>query len=383
MPAERSGRLSRLGHIALVSSLGVAFTSRTSGDSETPLRTATTSGGSESRSGRLSAEHPEELQRVKAGHRSRCIEDVASHCVVRERNRARRLLSAHQRRMWLYKPMDEATDAASPAQTREMMTRLSARGYVQLRHILVQLPDADKVRTSTVGRAVAERRHRALLLYLLLLTCWPWLQDNDAPLSSAVWIRALTPPPGGGLTWSPSTLSRAWLDLEDLGLLEPRVRHGRATTIVPRREDGGAAYDAPGGRIDRWNTYFSLPDAFWTADIFAKLSLPGLAMLLIIAKETSSKSEMYLPYSKARDWYGISPKSAQNGIANLESNGLLHRREEKIVAPLSPTGVSVRTWYSLTGDFGHEARRAQGARASKERKARLQRKKPKFKAEKS
>ena len=213
--------------------------------------------------------------------------------------------------------MNEAAVAATPTQTRAMMTRLSARGYVQLRHILVQLPDTNKPRASIVGRAVHERRHRALLLYLLVLTCWPWLEKNREPLAASVWIRALTPPNGGGLTWSPSTLSRAWLDLEEMGLLEPRVRKSRSSVIVPRREDGDAPYDAPAGRTDRWNSYFVLPDAYWNEDIFAKLTLPGLAMLLVVAKETSSKKEMYLPYSKAPDWYGISPKSAQNGLADL------------------------------------------------------------------
>jgi hypothetical protein len=270
--------------------------------------------------------------------------------------------------------MTEETNAATPAQTRAMMTRLAARGYVQLRHIFVQLPDTDKPRPSIVGRAVHERRHRALLLYMLLLTCWPWLKDNGAPLAAAVWIRALTPPKGGGLTWSPSTLSRAWLDLEEMGLIEERSRQGRATIIIPRREDGGARYEAPAGRSDRWNTYFSIPDAFWNEQIFAKLSLPGLAMLLIIAKETSEKTEMYVPYNKAKEWYGISAKSAQNGIADLDKGGLLHRREERVLAPLSPTGYTIRTWYSLTGDFGSEARKAQAKLANKERRARLKQK---------
>lgn len=283
--------------------------------------------------------------------------------------------------------MTEETGAATPAQTRATMTRLAGRGYVQLRHIFVQLPDSDKPRASIVGRAVHERRHRALLLYLLLLTCWPWLKDNEKPLAASVWIRALTPPKGGGLTWSPSTLSRAWLDLEEMGLIEERTRQGRATTIIPRREDGAEEYEVPGGRTDRWNTYFSIPDAFWNEEIFAKLSLPGLAMLLIIAKETSKKKEMYLPYNKAKEWYGISAKSAQNGIADLDKAGLLHRREEHLLAPLSPTGYTVRNWYSLKGDFGNEARKAQAKLADKERRARLkarekQKKSPTFKGEK-
>ncbi len=263
---------------------------------------------------------------------------------------------------------------ASPTDTRSMMTRLSARGYVQLRHVLVQLPDRDKDRTSTAGRALHARKHRALLLYLLLLTCWPWLEDNREPLAASVWIRALTPPTGGGLTWSASTLSRAWLDLEAMGLIEPRTRQGRATHVVPRREDGQATYDAPGGRRDRWNNYFVLPDTFWLDGVFAQLSLPGLVMLLIIAKETNSKKEMYVPYSYAPDWYGVSAKSAQNGITELTRQGLLFRREELITAALSPTGATTRVWYSLTGDFGHEARAAMRAKASTDRATRLRRK---------
>ena len=141
--------------------------------------------------------------------------------------------------------------------------------------------------------------------------------------------------------------------------------------IVPRREDGDAPYDAPAGRTDRWNSYFVLPDAYWNEDIFAKLTLPGLAMLLVVAKETSSKKEMYLPYSKAPDWYGISPKSAQNGLADLAKHGLLHKREEKISAPLSPTGMTTRVWYSLTGDFGNQSRAALRRQAKKARKVRM------------
>lgn len=267
--------------------------------------------------------------------------------------------------------MKQATAPATPEETRAFMTRLSARGYVQLRQILVQLPDASKPRTSVLGRAVSARRHRALLLYILLLTCWPWLEKKREPLPASVWLRALTPPAGGGLTWSASTLSRAWQDLEEMGLLEPRERVGRSTMVRPRREDGESHYEVPGGRRDRWNTYFVLPDSFWNQGIFARLSLPGLAMLLIIAKETNSKKEMYLPYSKAKDWYGISSKTAQNGVAELMREGLVYKREQIITAPLSATGFTTRTWYSLTGDFGHDARASMRRKASKERSARV------------
>lgn len=250
------------------------------------------------------------------------------------------------------------------------MLRLSARGYGQFRRILVQHPDAKlPERGSMLGRMVRERRHRALLLYLLLLTCWPWLEKNREPLAASVWIRALTAP--GAQTWTPSTLSRAWNDLEEFGLIEERQRKRRRTLVVPRREDGAEPYDAPGGRRSREHLYFTLPDAFWTDQIFAQLSLPGLAMLLIIAKETTGKKrEMYLPLHMAPAWYGISSKTAQNGLNNLREHKLLHERDEREPAPLSPTGWRTKRYYSLTGAFGAEARAALQKKASTERSAR-------------
>lgn len=263
-------------------------------------------------------------------------------------------------------------EVAEPQDTRATMTRLSARGYAAVRQVLVQLPDEKLTeRGSTLGRMVHERSHRALLLYLLLLTCWPWLRENHQPLPAKVWIRALTA--SGAPTWSPSTLSRAWADLEEFGLLEQRQREARAVRVKPRREDGKDSYDPPGGRRSGEHRYFVLPDTFWNDELFAKLTLPGLAVLLIIAKETNSlkKKEMYVPLKQARAWYGVSAKTLQNGLHDLDRHGLLHRREERIKAPLSATGWTTRVWYSLTGDFGSEARAALRKRARTERAARL------------
>lgn len=268
---------------------------------------------------------------------------------------------------------ENTIESATPEDTRREMTRLAARGYVQLRHVLVQKPEGDR-RGSTLGTVVHMRKHRALVLYLLLLTCWPWLEKNHEPLAAGTWIRALTAK--GGLTWSPSTLSRAWADLEELGLIEERTREGRSVRVTPRREDGGAPYEAPGGRTDWANAYFVVPDGLWKDEYFAKLRLPGLAMLLVIAKETNKKSEMYLPYSKADEWYGLSPKTVQNGLKELDKLGLLHKREEYVKAPLSKTGMTIRTWYSLTGDFGGDARASLQKRARSERSKRLAKEQP-------
>jgi hypothetical protein len=268
--------------------------------------------------------------------------------------------------------MDLELASASPEDTRAEFTRLSARGYTQLRHVMVQLPDRDGPRASTLARMLHERKHRPLLLYIMLLTCWPWLKDRRAPLEGAVWIRALTAK--GAPTWSPSTLSRSWAELVELGLISKgEKREGRLIRPVPRREDGGAEYELPGGRRDRWNAYFALPDQFWTEELFARISLPALVMLLLVAKETNGKDEVWLTYENAEEWYGIKPKSAQNGLTELTRLGLLHRRSEVVKAPLAAHGRTVRMWYSLTGPYGHESRAALQARAARERKKRLKR----------
>lgn len=266
--------------------------------------------------------------------------------------------------------MSDETRPATPAETRAEMTRLSARGYTQLRHILVQLPERDKPRASTVSRMLSGRKHRALLLYILLLTAWPWLNERRKPLGADVWIRALTA--DGAPTWSPSTLSRAWADLEELDLVT-KSREGRRARTIPRREDGGDDYEVPGGRQDRWNTYFVLPDEFWNEQHFAELSLPALVMLLVVLKETNTAKnhEVWLTYDNIGEWYGIKPKSAQTGLTELYNLHMLDRRRQPIKAPLSPTGKTIRTYYSLTGPYAQAARAAARAKAARERQRRL------------
>ncbi|MBG0718747.1 ArsR family transcriptional regulator [Microbacterium sp. 2C] len=267
--------------------------------------------------------------------------------------------------------------AADPAETRADITRLSARGYAQIRHIFVQLPDEDKPRASVVAKMLTERKHRALLLYLLLLTAWPWLHDRREPLEADIWVRALTA--SVGPTWSASTLSRAWSDLAEMGLVTKK-REGRLLRVTPRREDGGADYEFPGGRADRWNAYFALPDEFWNEALFAQLSLPALVMMLVIAKETNYKREVWLGYEAVGDWYGIKPKSAQKGLTELVDRGIVHRRIERKKAPLAPGGETVRMWYSLTGTYGHEARSALQERARKATRKRVKAQTVKFAA---
>ena len=267
---------------------------------------------------------------------------------------------------------EEVDAVASPGDTRAEGLRLAARGYAIIRHVLVQ--NFDGPRPSTLGIMVRKRRHRALVLYLELLTWWPWLSENFQPLGSEVWIRSLTatgPEKSRALTWSPSTLSRTWRELEDMNLIEPRQRSGRLTQIVPRREDGADPYTAPTGGENDW--YFVLPDDFWADEWFATLSLPALATLLILLKETSPKKpDTQLPRDRMPDWYGISGKTVQKGLSELQASGLAKVRTEVVKAPLSPSGYTRRVHYALAGPFSCENRKLLQKRADQARRARTQ-----------
>lgn len=265
----------------------------------------------------------------------------------------------------------------SPDATRREMTKLSARGYVTLRNILVQLPDDQANRSSTVGWAMNKRKRRELVLYLLLLTCWPWLQKRDEPLSSDTWLRALKAEGKTALTWSPSSLSRAWGSLERQGLVT-RTREGQRMRIEPCREDGklgdeegSVPYTAPVGDDDRLEHYFILPDEFWHEELFAKLTLSGVVMLLIIAKETSQKQDAWLTLNRMSAWYGVSQPSAQEGIKQLRDLGYLEARDRWVLAPLAPLGSTNRIYYELSHEFSHEARKLRQTKTRLSREVRL------------
>lgn len=269
---------------------------------------------------------------------------------------------------------------ATPDETRRTLLRGQARGYTQVRNLLVQIPEKDEAgsRASVLARAVTDRRRRELLLYLLLLGSWPVVDYHQermepearrAPLPSNVWIRALTEP--GRPAMKPSALSTAWSNLTGMRLVE-RKRKKRATWVSPCREDGtGQPYRKPTGGGGRESYYFILPDEFWHSGLFAKLTLPGLAMFLLFLKETSDAREFQITTEHIEAWYGISRRSAQNGIDDLEAHGILFKRYERVSEPLSAVGFTDRIHYRLLGEYSYESRAAlrKAARSAVRRRA--------------
>lgn len=257
---------------------------------------------------------------------------------------------------------------ATGADALDQMLRYSGRGYTVVRHIFLELPDDVADRRGLLGPMVTDRKRRSLQIYLLLLTIWPWLQKQDEPLPNKAWARALQTEKGR--RWSATDVSNAWRDLEERGLIT-RKHLSRGVVVTPRREDGQADYTSPGGKkSDHRESYFILPGSFWRSGRFEKLSMPGLAMLLIIAGRTSESPEAWLTNKEAAKWYDIAPRSIEAGIENLRDNKLLVERVEWIKAPLSAIGSTQKHWYSLKGEFSTEKRRELREKTQKEARAR-------------
>jgi hypothetical protein len=254
-------------------------------------------------------------------------------------------------------PTAPADDESTPATTRREFVRVSARGFTVIRNIFVQDRIGGKGVGSTLGRLVEARQPRALLAYLLLLMSWSAIDKMPEPLEAAVWARALSPnPPADPIP--ASAMTRVWNKLVELGLIT-RQREARLVRIGPRREDGKRDYSRP--RPDESKSvrekFFVLPDVFWTDDWHETLSMPGIAMLLILLEETTGRDEVHLAYERAPAWYGISPKTMQNGLDELRRLGLATMREEWVRSDFSKIGKKQRRYYQLTGPFSREERK--------------------------
>jgi hypothetical protein len=149
--------------------------------------------------------------------------------------------------------------------------------------------------------------------------------------------------------------------LEDRNLVK-RGRSGRYSSVTLLREDGsGDPYQRPqwtGG--DRW---LQLPYAYWLQGHFVSLSLPAKAMLLIAL---SLPDDFHLPSERAADWYGISPDSAERGLRELRTVGLLRTDRRWVKNQRSDTGWTERLTYTLAGSFSSPARAAAASGSKRE-----------------
>lgn len=76
--------------------------------------------------------------------------------------------------------------------------------------------------------------------------------------------------------------------------------------------------------------FFTLPFEYWATGTIDELKLPSKAMLLIILKETqdlnAKRKTFLMAFARAKEWHGISKRTAERGIHQLRKAGLLQEK---------------------------------------------------------
>lgn len=240
---------------------------------------------------------------------------------------------------------DMQMNTATGRDTRTAVLKKSIRANVPLRKTFVQAPRGAVSRHGPLKEFVTGRDLRGLKAYLMIVAACSngtsgWSTTHD----SAVWARMMdifeTATDQSARTGAWRTLRR----LEKRRLITCQ-RSGTMITATLLREDGsGEPYDRPRGETEE-NRFLQIPATFWTKGYDEALDLPGLALLLVVARE---KNWSPFPAEKAREWYGWSADTHERGLKKLLELGLVERREEYKKAPLSPLGVTMAYQYQRT-----------------------------------
>jgi hypothetical protein len=240
-----------------------------------------------------------------------------------------------------------------PVSQQETLTDLLKQAHrtaVPLRTTFVQQGRGKATQPGPLASFIAAHDERGLDAYLFvhaLASGPPW----DCEYPSGMWIRALGLSDTATMRSARGIVSKTMRRLEDRKLIQ-RKRSGRLSAVTLLREDGsGEGYGRPVADGDNW---FNLSHTYWLEEHYRALSLPAKAMLLIAL---SLPLDFYLPYEKAKPWYGISPDSAGRGLRELEKASLLLSVPEWKKNHRSDTGWIEQRHYMLLGPYAKPTRR--------------------------
>lgn len=242
---------------------------------------------------------------------------------------------------------------APPTQqaTIEDLLVKARRDAVPIRNSFVQQGRGKTTRPGPLATFVTSQDGRGLLAYLLIRAL---VSNGDRGWSctypSELWVRALGLGEHAEEDSARSAVSKVFSRLSRRSLVE-RSRTSKLATLTVLREDGsGDDYTHPGTVKE---PHFKLPHAFWTEGHYNTLTLPGVAMLLI---SLSLPNDFYLPFSKAKPWYGIGEETAQDGMRQLVDLGLIAYRVEWIINARAKDGWQSQRYYTLLGSYSSAAR---------------------------
>jgi hypothetical protein len=228
----------------------------------------------------------------------------------------------------------------------------AVRSTVPLRKAFVQAPRGGGSRRGPLHAFVSNGDLRGLRGYLIVVAATSSANEDGwtTTLDSLVWARLLDAEEtaatlAGARTAAWRTLGR----LQDRQLIR-RARSSRSNrdiAVTLLREDGsGEPYTHPadGASDDPADWYLRLPVSFWKKGLDAELTMPGLAMLLTVARE---KPWSAFPSERMPEWYGWSADTTERGLRELVDLDLVERRETYRRTPLSPVGYTITNQYRL------------------------------------
>lgn len=243
---------------------------------------------------------------------------------------------------------------ATAAQTREFLIARSGRSFAPILKAFVQQPDprSKPDRRAPLADFVRRGDKRGLVAFLLLHTIISSGDHDDGwscTLHLRVWARALDTVSTATGASATSAATKILSRLVDRHLIDRRRsgRERKITVTLLNPNGSGEPYIRPTGATPA-GRFIRLNHQFWTEAWDQRLTLPGIAMLMVALHE---KPGFTLPTEHMPTWYGWSADTAERGMHELEEHGLLAIGKQIYTDPISPSGISSRNKYTVRAPF--------------------------------
>ena len=224
------------------------------------------------------------------------------------------------------------------------------RPFVPIDKAFVQMPRGEEERRGPLATFVNKGDLRGLKAYLLIVASTSSPDENGewyTSLSLQAWARAFGCFQTANGAAAKTAATRMLVRLQERRLIE-RSHDGGTREIKVKllaQNGSGGEYQRPTRRFIR------LSHNFWTLRLDEKISLPALAMLLVILGE---KQPCELPSERMPEWYGWSADTAERGLHDLCHLGIVEKQRRSKETALSPTGYTVVYEYSVLPPFDKE-----------------------------
>ena len=250
--------------------------------------------------------------------------------------------------------------------TVEAILENANRPFVPISKSFIQQPRGSKERSSVLSQFVTNGDLRGLKAYLLIAASASSPDTENewyTSLPLQTWARAFgCSETAGSIATAKAAATRILLRLQQRGLIEKsRCGKERKIKIKLLAQDGsGEEYQRPASR------YIRLSHDFWKSRFDEDISLPALAMFLVVAWRTNTMRASNGTYA------GMVRMVRRHRRARLARTAAHwpdpQRNNTSKEAPLSPTGITVVNEYYVCQPFDKRTLDSETAHARDERR---------------